>query len=81
MIDWQRIALNLRQHYKPLTQVAFEIGCDIGTLERLARGETSETKWSICTNLLDLHFDKCPTLHNLAHVGLPHQQTLELRRQ
>jgi hypothetical protein len=63
MIDWQTVLLNLRNRYKPLAQVAAEVGADEGTLCRLARGDTCEPKFSTGVKLLDLHLDNCPMLH------------------
>lgn len=76
LIDWQRVCLNLRRHYAPLARIADEIGCDESTLQRLARGETAESKWSICTQLLDLHLDKCPALHRPELILSPEQGRL-----
>lgn len=78
MIDWQRICLNLRTHYKPLSKVAKDVGCDEATLQRLARGATEEPKFSTGLKLLDLHFDKCRQEHDITKIGKPHQQRLTL---
>ncbi len=77
IIDWQRVCLNLRTHYKPLARIAVEdIGCDVATLQRLARGDVAESKWTICTRLLDLHYDKCPALHRRGVIMAPEQANL-----
>lgn len=65
MIDWMKVTINLRRHYKPLAQVAKEVGSDWRHLNRLARGEVNEPRFSTACRLLDLHFDKCPHLHSL----------------
>ena len=57
MIDWQRVALNLRTNYGPLTRVAKDVGAGDEHLQKLARGEVREPKFSIGLKLLDLHFD------------------------
>ena len=62
-IDWQKLVLNLRTNYKPLSQVAKEIGSDWRHLNRLARGETKQPRFLTGVKLLDLHLDKCPHLH------------------
>lgn len=69
MIDWQKVTLNLRRHYKPLSQVAKEVGSDWRHLNRLARGETAEPKFSVACKLLHLHFNACPQEHNLKKLG------------
>jgi hypothetical protein len=63
MINWQRITLNLRRHYKPLAQVAKEVGSDWRHLNRLARGEVKQPRFDTGMRLLDLHHDKCRHLH------------------
>lgn len=62
-IDWQRVCLNLRTHYGPLSRVATEVGADAMTLQRMARGETSEPKFAAGVQLLDLHYAYCRELH------------------
>ena len=59
-IDWQQLTLNIRTHYKPLSQVAKEVGSDWRHLNRLARGEVAQPRFNVGINLLDLHKDKCP---------------------
>lgn len=63
MIDWQRVTLNLRR-YKPLSQVAKEIGSDWRHLNRLARGEVQQPRFDTGMRLLDLHYDKCRDRHH-----------------
>ena len=62
MIDWQRVTLNLRR-YKPLSQVAKEVGSDWRHLNRLARGEVNEPRFNTGVRLLDLHYDVAPDKH------------------
>lgn len=69
MIDWQKIALNLRTHYKPLSQVAKEVGSDWRHMNRLARGEVNQPRFDTGVKLLDLHFDKCKQLHKKEVIG------------
>ena len=57
MIDWQRLTLNLRHHYKSLWTVARELGLDGAHLNRLARGEINEPRFNSGVKLLDLHYD------------------------
>lgn len=63
MIDWQQVCLNLRNHYKPLSQVAKEVNSDWRHLNRLARGEVEQPRFLTGVKLLDLHLDKCPKQH------------------
>lgn len=60
MIDWQQLAISLRQHYKPLEQVANEIGMDRQHINRLARGEVAEPRFNSGVRLLDLAYDVLP---------------------
>lgn len=67
-IDWQAITNNLRS-YKPLSRVAKEVGSDWRHINRLARGEVSQPKFSVGVKLLDLHYDHCPQKHMaMVHV-------------
>ena len=59
MIDWSLICLSIRRHYKPLATVAKEVGSDWRHLNRLARGETKEPKYSVALKLLDLYRKHC----------------------
>ena len=61
-INWQQVATNLRR-YKPLHQVAREVGSTETTLNRIARGETKEPKYMAGVKLLDLHYDRFPEKH------------------
>ena len=62
-IDWQSVCANLRRNYKPLSQVAKEVGSDWRHLNRLARGEVKQPKFSVGVRLLDLHLDHCANRH------------------
>jgi len=54
-IDWQRICVELRRHYKPLSQVAKEAGSDWQHLNRLARGDVQQPRYNTGVRLLNLH--------------------------
>ena len=69
LIDWQQVTLNLRSHYKPLAAVAPEVGSDWRVLNRLARGETLEPKFSVGIRLLDLHYTHCHQDHTTIVLG------------
>lgn len=62
-INWQQVLLHLRSRYKPLSQVAKEVGSDWQHLNRLARGETRQPRFDVGMRLLDLHLDHCAELH------------------
>ena len=68
MIDWRRVCLNLRTHYKPLSQVAKEVGSDWRHLNRLARGETEQPRFDTGCALLDLHYKVCGERHNVREL-------------
>lgn len=55
-VNWQRLALNIRKHTS-LAKAAKRVGMDQATLQRIARGDTEEPKFSNGANLLDLHVD------------------------
>ena len=71
MIDWQRVCLNLRTHYKPLSTVAKEVGSDWRHLNRLARGEVHQPRFDTGVRLLDLHYDVMGDRHKDALKRLP----------
>lgn len=56
-VDWQRVTINLRSHYGPLSRVSRITGAGETHLQRLARGEVNEPKFMVGIRLLDLHFD------------------------
>ena len=55
--NWQIICLQIRSKYKPLSQVAKEVGSDWRHLNRLARGDVKEPKFMVGVRLLDIHHD------------------------
>lgn len=67
-IDWQKVCLNLRTHYASLSTVAKVVNSDWRHLNRLARGETHQPRFDTGMRLLDLHYDKCPQLHNKNNI-------------
>jgi hypothetical protein len=60
MIDWSLLVIKLRRHYKPVSTFAKEVGSDWQHLNRIARGETAEPKFSVGMKLLDLAYDHLP---------------------
>ena len=56
-IDWQQVVLDLRTHYGPLSKVAKEVGSDERHINRLARGEVDEPRFSVGVRLADLWHD------------------------
>jgi len=56
-IDWQRVCLDLRTHYGPLSKVATMVGSDWRHINRLARGEVDEPRFSVGVRLADLWHD------------------------
>jgi len=76
VINWQQVCLHLRSRYKPLSQVAKEVGSDWRHLNRLARGEIEQPRFNTGMKLLDLHLDKCPDLHLPHIIGEPMQDSL-----
>lgn len=64
-INWMTVTNNIMAKYKPLSQVAKEVGSDWQHLNRLARGEVMKTSWPVGIRLLDIHYDHCPDRHSL----------------
>jgi transcriptional regulator with XRE-family HTH domain len=64
VIDWSKVTNNLRQRRVSLAKIARETGADPVTLQRLARGEIHEPRFSVGIRLLDLHKDVCPERHH-----------------
>lgn len=62
-INWQACALNIRQAGISLARAADRCGMDQATLQRLARGEIREPRFSQGVKLLDLHLDLCGDKH------------------
>ena len=69
MINWRTVTNNLRAKYKPLSQVANEVGSNEQHLNRLARGEVNQPRYNTGVKLLDLHYDHCPERHNMIDIG------------
>jgi hypothetical protein len=68
-IDWQKVTLNIRSKYKNLCAVGKEVGSDWAHLNRLARGEVEQPKFSVGIRLLDLHYDHCKDQHSKIFKG------------
>ena len=50
--DWRVVCNTIRAKYKPLAQVAVEVGSDWRHLNRLARGEVGQPKYIVGVKLL-----------------------------
>lgn len=61
-VDWQKIMLNIRRHV-PLAQLRKHTRMCDRTLQRIARGEVKEPKFSQAVALLHIHKKLCPELH------------------
>lgn len=59
MIDWQRLALDIRQSGTSLARADDHIGEYKGFVSQLARGEIKEPKFTPGLKLLNLHVDLC----------------------
>ena len=57
--NWQQITLDLRRDYKALSTIGKEIGSDWQHMNRLARCEVKEPKYSIGIKLIELHKRYC----------------------
>ena len=57
LIDWQKVVLNLRSNYGPLSRIGRELSIKDVHLQRLARGEVTEPRFNSGVKLLDLHYD------------------------
>lgn len=64
-IDWQRIVLNLRQAGCSVSEIHRRAHMDERTVQRFARGELQEPRWSQGIALLDLHHRWCPERHKV----------------
>jgi hypothetical protein len=62
-IDWMIVTNNIRAKYKPLSQVASEVGTGWQTLNQMARGEVKQPRYDVAIRLLDVHFDYCRDRH------------------
>lgn len=67
-IDWKMLVLNLRAHYKPMAQIAKEIGVNQSVIQHIARGECEDPKFSLGLILLNMHLKHCPEKHNALWV-------------
>ena len=59
VVDWQKLALDLRTAGVPHVQASRAIGEHPGYVAQLARGEVREPKFTQGVALLNLHADKC----------------------
>jgi hypothetical protein len=57
-IDWSKVCLNIRRHIS-LAEAQRRVGCEPQLLNRLAREETYEPRFTVAVKLLDLHLDLC----------------------
>ena len=64
MIDWRKVTQNLSKRGIGMTQAATVAGIPAGQLSSLWTGRALEPPFSVGVKLLDLHFDRCPDLHN-----------------
>ena len=62
-IDWSAVVNNIRREGLSATSAARKVGADATTLQRLARGEIKEPRFSQGLALLDLHYALCPDRH------------------
>lgn len=60
-IDWQMLALQLRKHVKPLTQISRELGRHKHWLNEVASGQIGEPRFSDAVALLDYAHDHLPS--------------------
>ena len=68
-IDWMRVMLNLKTHYKSLYAISRELNASYDTIKELYTGRSSNPRYNLAVALLDLHYDKCRNLHTLDVVG------------
>ena len=77
-IDWQRVALNLRQHGVQLEAASQRLGKHRGWLGQLARAETGQAvEFHAGLRLLDYHLSVCGEGAHLALLS--GQQTLPIK--
>ena len=77
-IDWQRVALNLRQHGVKLEAASHRLGKHRGWLGQLARAETGQSvEFHDGLRLLDYHLSVCGEAAHLALLS--GQQTLPIK--
>lgn len=76
-IDWQRVALNLRQHGVQLEAASHRLGKHRNWLGQLARAETGQAvEFHAGLRLLDYHLSVCG---EDAHIALLSGQTLPMK--
>ena len=77
-IDWQRVALNLRQHGLRLETASMRLGKHRNWLGQLARAETGQAvEFHAGLRLLDYHLSVCGEAAHLALLS--GQQTLPIK--
>jgi len=59
MVNWQQLLWDLRKHYKPLAQVADEIGVSHKSLQKAARIGYKRMEYSIGVQIVALHQKHC----------------------
>lgn len=59
-IDWQMLALQLRNHCGPLTRISSKLGKNPQWLNEVARGQIIEPKFTDGVMLLDYAHDHLP---------------------
>jgi transcriptional regulator with XRE-family HTH domain len=69
-IHYDRIILHLRGSGLSQREIARHLGVRDSTLSRLVT-YGGEPRLSTALRLLDLHYDRCPTLHRADVIGVP----------
>lgn len=69
-IDFQRVILNLRNAGLTYEVIAKRCNCDAQNIGHYARNEAYEPKLSKAIALLDLHYDLCPSKHNMRELNI-----------
>lgn len=67
-IDWQMIVLRLRKALGSVERIHRITGMDWQHLNRLARGEVKEPRFSSGMKLLNLHWVYCRESHRLENI-------------
>lgn len=70
MIHYDRIIWNLRGSGLSIRAIAREIGCAPSNISRL-QTHHGEPRMVTALQLLDLHYDLCPTRHRVELIGRP----------
>lgn len=68
-IDWMRVTLNLKTHYKSLYAISKELNSSYDTIKELHTGRSTNPRYNLAVALLDLHYDKCRKLHTRDVIG------------